>query len=260
MAGLDDRKLITVLLAMLPLGNAIAQGDASPALYVSVECMKATSPAYERIELETWQPMHQHLVDTGKRNSWALYRVLYGDRSRCDYYTVTTFLGNEQLNDATDLGEVFNAVHPRKDFDEAMAQTWSARRKEAAELWMQVDRTELKPYRYAVVNRMLAEDPVAYETMESQVFKAGHQALIDGGHRAGWAVYTVLSPLGSAVPYNYGTVDFVNRLGPVPMADAMLAANPDRDLEAMVALLELREHVLSETWVLVTRTKDPAGN
>ena len=260
MAGPDYTRLIIALWAMLALGTVTAEEQAPPSVYVSVECMKATSPAYERIELEIWKPMHQHLVNEGKRNSWALYRVLYGDRSRCDYYTVTTFLGDHQLNDASDYGEVFAAVHPDRDLDEAMQQTWSARKKEAAELWMQVDRTEVKPFRYAVVNRMFADDPVAYETMESQVFKAGHEALIESGHRAGWAVYTVLSPLGSAVPYNYGTVDFVNHLSPVPMADAMLAANPDRDLEAMAALLELREHVLSETWVLVTRTDDPAGN
>lgn len=258
MAKFDVRKMITALLAMVPLSTAIADEAASPALYVSVDCMKATSPGYERVELETWKPMHQHLVDAGKRHSWSLYQVLYGDRSRCDYYTVTTFLGDQQLNDASDYGEVFKIVHPDKDFAKATQATWSVREHVASELWMQVDRTELKPSRYAVVNRMFAEDPVAYETMESQVFKAGHQALIDSGHRAGWAVYTILSPLGSAIPYNYSTVDFVNDLGPVPMAEAMLAAHPDRDLESMAELLELREHVVSETWVLVTRTDDRA--
>ena len=119
---------------------------------------------------------------------------------------------------------------------------------------MQVDSTEVNPHRYAIVNKMYAEDPVAYESMESEVFKAGHEALIADGHRAGWAVYSLVSPLGTAIPYNYGTVDFVNDLGPVPMAEAMLRGNPDRDLDAMVELLELREDVLSETWELVTAT------
>jgi hypothetical protein len=139
-----------------------------------------------------------------------------------------------------------------------MRQTMAAREQVATELWMLVDRTELHAHRYAVVNRMFAADPVAYESMESTVFKAGHEALMADGYRAGWAVYALMSPIGSAIPYNYSTVDFVNDLSPVPMAEAMLAANPDRDLDAMYELLELREQVLSETWVLVTRTEAPA--
>ena len=35
----------------------------------------------------------------------------------------------------------------------------------------------------------------------------------------------------------------------------MLAGNPDRDLDAMYELLELRDHVLSETWALVVATE-----
>ena len=258
MARISNNPILAVLLAALLPGTAIAQDQASPALYVSVDCMKSANPNYESVETDTWKPMHQHLVDTGKRAGWALYRVLYGDRSKCDYYTVTTFLGEEQLNAAIDYAEVFEAAHPGKDVDKAMQQTWTAREHAASELWMLVDRTEMQPHRYAVVNRMYAEDPVAYERMESEVFKAGHQALIDGGYRAGWAVYSLMSPLGSAVPYNYGTVDFVNDLNPVPMAEAMMAANPDRDLDAMNQLLEVREQVLSETWVLVARTDAPA--
>ena len=61
-------------------------------------------------------------------------------------------------------------------------------------------------------------------------------------------------PVGSSIPYNYGTVDFVNELGPVLMAEAMLRGNPDRDLDELHELLELREGVLSETWELVTAT------
>lgn len=251
-------RTLAVLIACLLPGTLIAQDQSTPTLYVSIDCMKTTAANYESIETDIWQPMHQHLVDAGERNSWALYRVVYGDRSKCDYYTVTTFLGEDQLNAASDYGEAFAAAHPGKDLNKAMQQTWAAREQVATELWTLIDRTDLRPHRYAVVNRMYAEDPVAYESMESEVFKAGHQALIDGGYRAGWAVYALVSPIGSSVPYNYGTVDLVDDLSPVPMAEAMMAANPDRDLDAMNDLLELRDQVLSETWELVTRTEAPA--
>ena len=64
-----------------------------------------------------------------------------------------------------------------------------------------------------------------------------------------------MAMIGSAIPYNYGTVDFANHLGPVPMAEAMLAGNPDRDLEVLNDLLAIRDHILTETWALVGATE-----
>ena len=239
---------------MFPCKVPARDADSSP-LYVAVDCMKSLNPGYEQLELETWKPVHQYLVNKGKRNSWAVYKLVYGDRSRCDYFTVTTYRGEEQLNTPAGYEEAFAAVHPGADLVELMSKTSAAREHLSTELWLQVDQTELKPHRYAIVNRMFAADPVAYESMESRVFKAGHQVLIDSGHRAGWAVYALISPIGSSIPYNYGTVNFVTDLGPVPMAEAMLAGNPDRDIDEMNELLALRDHVLSETWALIATTE-----
>lgn len=251
-----NTKRLGAALAALLLTSTTIQADES-SLYLTVDCMKSTASDYEQLETEQWLPIHQHLVDTGKRISWSLYRVLYGDRSRCDYYTVTTFLGEGQLNAAGDYASAIAAVNSRSSPDKLIAKTLAKREQVATELWELVDQTEIREYRYVMFNRMHAEDPVAYESMESKVFKAGHQALIDGGFRAGWAVYALVSPTGSAIPYNYGTVDFVNKLGPVPMAEAMMTANPDRDLDAMYELLELRDNVLTETWALVAATRAP---
>jgi hypothetical protein len=249
---------ITTLLA-ITIFPVVVSAQVEPPTYVTVDCMKSTSPGYASLELETWKPVHQHLVEEGKRNSWALYEVVFGDRSRCDYYTVTSFSGEQQLNAFADYEAAFAAVHANADVSELMARTLAARERVSTELWVLLDRTEMQPHRFAVVNKMFTNDPVAYERMESEVFKAGHQVLIDRGERSGWAAYALVSPIGSAIPYNYGTVDLVNDLGPVPMAEAMLAGNPDRDLDAMHDLLALRDHVLSETWALVGAT-DPRSD
>ena len=246
--------MLLLALAVIAPWAAVAQDADSGPVYLGVECMKSKSPGYAQLEIDVWKPMHQHLVDHGQRVAWALYRVAYGDRSRCDYYAVTTYASARQLEVAPDFAGAFEAVHSGKNAAAMFEKTLAAREMVATELWVQVDSTDVKPHRYAIVNKMFADDPVAYESMESEVFKAGHEALIADGHRAGWAVYSLVSPLGSTIPYNYGTVDFVNELGPVPMAEAMLRGNPDRDLDAMVELLELREQVLSETWELVTAT------
>ena len=47
----------------------------------------------------------------------------------------------------------------------------------------------------------------------------------------------------------------MNDLNPVPMAEALMTAHPDRDLDALEDLLELRDQVSSETWVLVAATE-----
>lgn len=240
-------------------GASFAQETKNQPLYLTVDCMKSTSADYTHVELDIWQAMHQELVNKGEQNSWALYWVMYGDRSKCDYYTVTTHLGDEQLNVRPSFADVFAVVHPDEDFEQAMARTWASRQHVATELWVAVDGTEIKQHRFAVVNMMHATDPDAYERMESNVFKAGHEALLAGGYRSGWGMYALITPLGTATPYNYSTVDFSNYLSPVPMAEAMLSANPNRDLEEMQDLLALREQVSSQTWALIAATEQSTG-
>ena len=244
-------------LLLMSSGVSVAQDEDRPLLYVSVDCMKSTAPDYQSLETDLWQPIHQELVKQGKINSWALYWVRFGDRSRCDYYTVTSYLGEEQLNAAPAFAAAFDAVHKGENFEKAMARTWAARQHAASELWVLIDSTPINEHRFAIVNKMYAEDPDAYESMERRVFKPGHQALVEGGYRAGWALYELVSPIGTQVPYNFGTVDFVDHLSPVPMAEAMLEAHPDRDLEAIHEMLQLREHVDSETWLLIAATTAP---
>jgi len=246
--------LTTAGLLVLPALIA-AQENEAQALYVAVDCMKSTAADYASVETEIWQPMHQELVNHGKRNSWSLYWVQYGDRSKCDYYTVTSYRGEAQLNADPAYAEVFETVHQNKNFAKAMTRTSASRQHVATELWLAIDSTEIKKHRYATVNMMHAEDPDTYETMESRTFKPGHQTLVDGGYRAGWSVYALITPIGTSIPYNYATVDFMNQLGPVPMAESMLSAHPDRDLEAMHEMLQLREGVSSETWALVATTE-----
>ena len=245
---------ITAIVLALPDATFAAE-DESPH-YVAVDCMKSTSTDYVDIETELWLPMHQERVNQGKISGWALYWVQYGDRARCDFYTVTTFVGAEQLNANHDVEEVFTAVHPGRSLKQEMASTMNSRMQVATQLWLSVDRTAISKHRYAVVNMMSARDPDLYQRMETRIFKPGHQALVDSGYRAGWAMYELITPIGSSIPYNYGTVDFTNDLNPVPMAEALMSANPGQDLDALEDLLQLRDQVSSETWMLVAATEE----
>jgi len=231
---------IVLIIVLAVPGFSLAQTDGEQKQYVAVDCLKSANSENVGLSVEEWLGAEQRRVDRGEQASWALYSVLYGDRSRCNYYAMTTYLGDEQLNNS----------HSVED------ELQSAQRI-ATDLWILVDRTAIEKHRYAVVNLMHASDPDAYQRMESRVFKPGHQSLLDSGYRAGWAMYELVSPVGTSIPYNFSTVDFSNFLSPVPMAEAMMAANPDRDLEEMRDLLELREHVSSQTLLLIAATESP---
>ena len=229
--------MISVVMLSTPVTSLAQVGDEQQQ-YVVIDCLKSTSANRVNLESDAWLASQQSMVDRGELNSWALYSVLYGDRSRCDFYVATTYVGDEQLNNNQSKNGKFKSVQ-----------------RVATELWAVIDRTEIEKHRYAVVNFMHAPDADAYQRMESRVFKPGHQALLDSDHRAGWAMYELVSPVGTSIPYNFSTVDFSNFLSPVPMAEAMIAANPDRDIEEMHELLQLREHVSSQTLLLIAATE-----
>ena len=240
---MNSAKSIASIIVLAMPGISLVQAEGEQQQYVAVDCLKTTSPNHASLQSDDWLASQQRLVDQGRQNSWALYSVLYGDRSRCDFYAVTSYVGDEQLNNNQSEEDAFPSMQ-----------------RVATELWVVVDLTAIEKHRYAVVNLMNAPDPDAYQRMESRVFKPGHQALLDSGHRAGWAMYELVSPVGSSIPYNFSTVDFSNFLSPVPMANAMMAANPDRDLEEMHNLLELREQVSSQTLLLIAITENPESD
>ena len=70
-------------------------------------------------------------------------------------------------------------------------------------------------------------------------------------------MYELVAPLGTSIPYNFSTVDFSNSLSPVPMAEAMMVANPDRDIEEMHELLQLRKQVSTQTLQVLVATEKP---
>lgn len=244
------------LIALAVPQVSLAQEGEQPTMYAVVDCMKSTSPDYQAVETEIWQPMHQAMVDQGKKSGWTLYSVMYGDRSDCDYYTVNNYVGEAQLNDDTPYDEVFAAVHPGKSWDEAVARTSASRVMVRSELWAYVDGLAPQPADYITVNYMYAENGADYVAMESEVAKPVNQALVNSGHRVGWSVWQLMAPSGTSIPYNYATVDASNAIGPAPWGETMQAVHAGRDLDAInQAMLESRDMVRSDTWVVLARTQ-----
>ena len=249
-----------IIAAVFTMQGAFAQDD-EPTLFLEAHCMKAKTADYIGIETDVWLPVHQQLVNDGRKNSWALYSVKYGDRSKCTHYTVETYSGAEQFNSSGDYGSVFTQVHSGKDVSELFSSTIAARDMNESLLWITLDSTPIGEYTHIQVNWMQAEDPEAYVKMEREVFKPIHEAMLEEGRGAGWILYWLASPSGSSVPFNYATVD---------LRKGLLLSQPDEDIWAKVhpgvqpatvfEKMEMnRKQVRTETWELIASTK-PAGN
>ena len=254
------KKLAITLMVMLAAvaipSVSAAQEEPEGPLYVLLDCMKSTSADYVAVETEIWQPIHQEAVKQGKMVGWALYSVLYGDRSDCDYYTTNSYRGVEQLNAVGEYGDYFASAHPGKSWDEAMARTLASRAHVRSELWVWIDGVPPTEHRYLAVNQMHAEDGPAYVAFERETWKPIHKALVDGGHSTGWGLYQLVSPHGASIPYNFGTVDFLKQLGPLPIEETMSSVHPEREAAAIFQEgLDHRDHVLGETWMLVASTE-----
>jgi hypothetical protein len=71
-------------------------------------------------------------------------------------------------------------------------------------------------------------------------------------------VHELVTPAGSALDHNFGTVDFVDHVGPIPFGEYVQKVHPDADMQEIWEQTEsARDHVLHETWRLVARTTDP---
>jgi len=247
-------RFLLIFAALLMPAISTAESHQEP-LYVSVDCMQSQNTDYEAMETEIWQPMHQAMVDKGQINSWALYWVRYGNRSDCDYFTVISYRGLDQLNNAANFNEVFASVHGEEGFEKAMARTMAARKHASTNLWELIDGITPGPHQFAVVNGMRPVNADEYVQMEVETWKPVHAALVENGHMVGWSLYRLFTPSGESQPYEFATVDTLNRLGPLPMQETVEQVHPGMGFEEIIEKAEAARTVVdSETWTLIAST------
>ncbi len=251
--------LLFAIAISLMLSPARAADNSEPLILVS-HCMKSTSSDYVNVEKELWQPLHQQMVDQGMKNSWAVYWVMYGDRSRCDYFVIETYLGMAQYNKADEsMGKVYAQVFNEKDFNEFIGRTESSRTMVESSLWVMQEGVEVKPHSKINVNWMKTEDPEKYLKIEREIWQPIHQYSLKNGHSNGWAVYQLLFPMGDLVPYNFVTVDFLTDMKHFPFESIVKKVHPGKSMQEMGKMTEKsRRNVLTQTWSRVTGTSPKA--
>jgi len=103
----------------------------------------------------------------------------------------------------------------------------------------------------------------AYVDLERGVWKPYHQALVDAGRRAGWSLYAVRSPAGTAADHDFVTFNgFVSFAGmETPYAGDILAnLGVDKDPDTLEREAEAtREVVREEIWQLIDQVSAREG-
>jgi hypothetical protein len=124
--------------------DATAPND-KPVKFVQLGFMKASegqTGEYEKLEKEIWKPLHQLLVNDGKRSGWAFWELVYpgGSQSSHDYVTSNAFASYGQLGEVN-YEEGFKKAHPGKDLAQTFDKTLKSRAMVRTELWELIDST-----------------------------------------------------------------------------------------------------------------------
>ncbi len=255
-----------LVLALFFAADVFAQDQ--PAPFLRLDFMKSTNDDYVSMESEIWKPLHQDAVNMGEMLAWNLFWVNYGDRTKYDYVTVNVYADREAMEGDFDewVNEAFARVHPDADVDKAMSRTSASRENVKSELWREVLREGPPgPYQYAAINYMKVPPGggQAYVDLERDWWAPIHRAAIAKGCEGGWAVYQLLNPFGTQLPYNYAAVNFRNAWkGGCSYQDMAAEVHPETSWETIgEATSAAREGVYGIEWMLIdTTTGRPADN
>lgn len=239
-------KVVSAVFTVSLAGGALAQSQ-GPNIY-DVQCMKSKSPGYVDLEIKKWQPIHQYLVDHGKKEWWRLSAVAVGDRTKCDYYIVEAYTQEQLKQDDNGWNDAIkNVVGSNSKLDKLTAETAMARDHVSTMRYIGVVGIEMKPNRFARMNFMHVEPEniPGYIAVESTIFRPLHQKVQEWGGIQGWGVARLVEPQGMAQDHNFITVDTMNELGPQPYDKAFAEVFPNLDINLLDVLVSSRTMVNS---------------
>jgi len=116
---------------------------APPTKYASLDFMKTLpgkAAEYEKMEKETWMPLHKERVSQGAIKDWQLFEKImpYGAKEESDYVTVQFFDDLSTLENPKYM-EAFNKVWAGQDAGKFIQNTESTRTLVKNELWLVID-------------------------------------------------------------------------------------------------------------------------
>ncbi|APG59135.1 hypothetical protein [Christiangramia salexigens] len=199
------RRLAILILGLMLTAISYAQQET----YLTFEFMKVDNNQ-EAFYTETeafWEKIHEQRVASGDIVGWDLWQLLPGGEDQgYQYLTVTVFDSPIKMMKAGEgILESGKMAYPDLSDEELEKRLNMAggSRDLAVRLFLKVidsttDNFEMKPGMVATLDLMTAANgnSDAYEKAESEVFKNGHQKMIDSKMKGNWQLLKVLFPIG----------------------------------------------------------------
>ncbi|MGF1669930.1 MAG: hypothetical protein ACFCU6_05750 [Balneolaceae bacterium] len=246
--------IFILVFCMLPIFSVAQNGDP---VYVQIDFMNVKpgeGGQYVQVEQEIWKPIHEERINRGIISYWGLYGAMYTEPgANYNYITVNVFDDLKKLENFYDMNMI-DAVHPDVQLQSIMERTNESRELVHSEVWQLIDseftEDESEDIMYLVVNDFQVQPGGGgeYLTVEQEFWKPIHEYRIENGMMAGWHLYSLMVPAGSAVPYNYKTVDFYKSLGDLgqPLTQEILSsANPELSGTGLEAFFERTQNARS---------------
>lgn len=108
-----------------------------PPVYVLVNGMKIkpeNNLAYISMERDIFRPLHEAAIKKKTRASWSLWQKFYGDFTDYQYITLDEYYSFKQ-SESEEMGDVFNDLHPDKDWDTTLRYADEIRTLAWREVW-----------------------------------------------------------------------------------------------------------------------------
>ncbi|WP_412063008.1 hypothetical protein [Rubrivirga sp. IMCC45206] len=269
--------------AILPLAAALLATVfvASPArgqstVYVQLDYIAVPAgaeSAYLALERDIWRPIHAERQRRGHLLNWQLYDVMYAPPGLDYDYVTANVYGDLVSAELDELDDVIRAALPGQDPEAVLDGTRATREIVHSELWALV--TSLGPTgqdgpqgRHLALNFMAAPEAgrAEYFAVENSIWAPIHQVRADDGSMGGWALYSLVLPRGSALDYQFGTVDFFDDIDSAAagITDAQISqAHPDRsqaEIDAMMDRTDASRTIYkTELWTVIAGLGAPDG-
>ncbi len=236
-----------------------------------VEYMKVPengNAVYEKMEADIWKPIHQKLVNDGKKSYWGLFAIPFpgGTNAEYHYATVSIYSDLAQSGSDWDFLNTFKAVHPKMDLTIATKRTLDSRdlvRGVRISQWGQFFNEGSRGNKAMTVVYINVKDGkgAEYRNLEKTMWEPMHRMEMTKGKREGWQGWQLDMPWGTKAHYNYLAVDFYKDWAQytkrLPDSDYTNATGGKSWADIIKATNEIESVYLTEEWHLISETNPP---
>ncbi len=254
---------VSLLLLSAILLSTISLAQTQTPVFVRVVLQKVhpgKEADFEKFMKETMKPVHELRKKKGKITNWRLYRVHFtGANDEYNYVSVNYYNSWPQTQANDDWPALMKEADAKAD-PVALGARFNEMRTIVRQMlyYRQETVTPKTPVvpKFVMIDFMKVRPGMmeAYMAVEKD-WKAFHQNLADNGKAAGWGLWSLVLPSGSARTHDFVTSNGYSayaQVGDIDYAATFKAVYPSRDPQAEFDRADkARDLVKSELWELI---------